>query len=136
MPTTIPSTVDMQFKEKFVDRYSQLTDISLFKEYSFSYLRKSIRVNTLKISVKELVKRVSDWKLDPIPWCKEGFWIEHKGEGEEKRRDVGNMLEHVLGYVYVQEAASMIPPLVLGPKPGERVLDMCAAPHLVLKQRR
>jgi NOL1/NOP2/sun family putative RNA methylase len=129
MPTTIPSTVDMQFKEKFVERYSALTDIDAFKEYSFSYLRKSIRVNTLKIGVKEVVSRVSkEWKLDPIPWCKEGFWIEHRGEGEKKRWDVGNMIEHVLGYVYVQEAASMIPPLVLDPQPGERVLDMCAAP--------
>lgn len=129
MPTTIPATVDMQFKEKFVERYSALTDIDAFKEYSFSYLRKSIRVNTLKIGVKELVARVGkDWKLTPIPWCAEGFWIEHRGEGEEKRWDVGNMVEHVLGYVYVQEAASMIPPLVLDPQPGERVLDMCAAP--------
>jgi NOL1/NOP2/sun family putative RNA methylase len=129
MPITIPKTAELQFKEKFVERYSQLTDIDLFKKYSFSYLRKSVRVNTLKIDVKELVSRVSkEWKLDPIPWCSEGFWIEHKGVGEEKRWDVGNMLEHVLGYVYVQEAASMIPPLVLDPQPGERVLDMCAAP--------
>jgi NOL1/NOP2/sun family putative RNA methylase len=129
MPTTIPRTTEMEFKEKFVKRYSALTDIDDFKEYSFSYLRKSIRVNTLKIDVDALVKRVSvDWKLTPVPWCRQGFWIEHRGEGDEKRRDVGNMLEHVLGYIYVQEAASMIPPLVLGPKPGERVLDMCAAP--------
>ncbi len=129
MPTAIPHAAEMQFKEKFVARYSSLTDIEAFKEYSFSYLRKSVRVNTLKIDVDSLVKRVSvDWKLTSIPWCPEGFWIEHRGEGEKKRRDVGNMVEHVLGYVYVQEAASMIPPLVLDPQPGERVLDMCAAP--------
>jgi NOL1/NOP2/sun family putative RNA methylase len=129
MPRINPKTADLEFKEKFVKRYSALTDIDKFKEYSFSYLRKSIRVNTLKIDVKPLVARVSkEWKLDPIPWCSEGFWIEHRGEGDEKRRDVGNMVEHVLGYVYVQEAASMIPPLVLDPQPGERVLDMCAAP--------
>lgn len=128
MPTAIPAAAEMQFKEKFVDRYKELTDIEKFKEYSFSYLRKSIRVNTLKISVEDLLNRVTEWKLTPIPWCKEGFWIEHKGEGENKRWDVGNLIEHQLGYVYVQEAASMIPPIVLGAKPGERVLDMCAAP--------
>ena len=44
MPTTIPATAEMEFKKKFVDRYSVLTDIEKFKEYSFSYLRKSIRV--------------------------------------------------------------------------------------------
>jgi NOL1/NOP2/sun family putative RNA methylase len=129
MLTTIPRTAELQFKEKFVKRYSALTDIDKFKEYSFSYLRKSIRVNTLKIDVKELVNRLSpEWKLDPIPWCKYGFWIEHRGEGEEKRWDIGNLFEHTLGYFYVQEAASMIPPIVLDPQPGEKVLDMCAAP--------
>ncbi|MBU2561571.1 MAG: RsmB/NOP family class I SAM-dependent RNA methyltransferase [Nanoarchaeota archaeon] len=129
MPTAIPRAAELQFKEKFINRYSKLTDIDSFKEYSFSYLRKSIRVNTLKTDVKQVVSRVSkEWNLRQVPWCKEGFWIEHKGEGEDKRWDVGNMMEHVLGYVYVQEAASMIPPIVLDPKPGERVLDMCAAP--------
>ncbi|MBN1544492.1 RsmB/NOP family class I SAM-dependent RNA methyltransferase [Candidatus Woesearchaeota archaeon] len=129
MPTAIPRAAELQFKEKFINRYSKLTDIDLFKEYSFSYLRKSIRINTLKTDVKQTASRISEeWNLKQVPWCKEGFWIEHKGEGDEKRWDVGNMMEHILGYVYVQEAASMIPPIVLDPKPGERVLDMCAAP--------
>jgi len=129
MPITNPRTEGLKFKDKFVARYSSLTDFEKFREFSFYYLRKSIRVNTLKIDINKLVKRVSkEWKLEPVPWCKEGFWIEHRGEGDEKRRDVGNLIEHVLGYIYVQEAASMIPPLVLDPQPGERVLDMCAAP--------
>jgi NOL1/NOP2/sun family putative RNA methylase len=41
---------------------------------------------------------------------------------------LGKRLEHFLGLIYVQEAASMAPPLVLGPQPGERVLDIAAAP--------
>ena len=129
MPRRIPGTEDMEFKEKFIEQYSALTDFDKFKEYSLSFLRRSIRVNTLKMSVKELVKRIEkDWELTPIPWCKEGFWIEHRGIGEEKRRDVGNLLEHNLGYIYIQEAASMIPPIVLAPKKHELILDMCAAP--------
>ncbi|MBW2970488.1 NOL1/NOP2/sun family putative RNA methylase, partial [Candidatus Woesearchaeota archaeon] len=84
-----------------------------------------IRVNTLKIKVEDCVKRLSnDWVLEPVLWCKEGFFIEHKAG----RLDVGNTVEHALGYYYVQEAASMIPPVVLNPKPGEVVLDLCAAP--------
>jgi NOL1/NOP2/sun family putative RNA methylase len=114
----------VEFKEAFVERYSKLTDWDEFKKYSLTYLRRSIRVNTIKISVEELKKRMPDWKLTQIPWCKEGFWVEHK----EGRRDIGNLIEHSLGYFYVQEAASMIPPLVLEPKPGEFVLDMCASP--------
>jgi NOL1/NOP2/sun family putative RNA methylase len=129
MPERIPDTGNIDIKEGFKDRYSRLTDWDEFEEYSLSFLRRSIRVNTLKISVPELKKRMSkEWELEQIPWCEEGFWIEHKGKGEEHRRDVGNTIEHQLGYIYIQEAASMIPPLVLEPKPGEKVLDMCASP--------
>jgi len=121
--------MEAEFKPKFVERYSSLTDFNEFKDYSLRFLRRSIRVNTLKISIEEVKKRLSpDWKLVPVPWCAQGFWIDHRGEGEEYRRDVGNLLEHSLGLVFIQEAASMIPPLVLCPKPGDKVLDMCASP--------
>src|SRR3989344_4603744 len=115
------------FKEKFIEKYSKLTDWEEFKRYSSAYLRKCIRVNTLKISVSDLKKRLEkDWKLDPVPWNKEAFWIEH--QAEEKRWDIGNLKEHVLGDIYIQEAASMIPPLALNPEEGNIVLDMCASP--------
>jgi len=125
----MPNADDIEFKQKFIEHYSKLTDFDTFKKYCLSFLRRSIRVNTLKISIPQLVKRIEkDWELTQIPWCKQGFWMEHRGIGEEKRRDIGNLSEHALGYFYVQEAASMIPPVVLGPKPGETILDMCAAP--------
>lgn len=121
----IPSTENIQFKPKFVERYSQLTDWQQFKKYSLSFLRRSIRINTLLTTVKEAKKNIEakGWKLEQVPWCKEGFWISHS-----ERRDVGNLLEHYSGKIYVQEAASMIPPLILKPKPSDLVLDMCAAP--------
>lgn len=119
----IPWAQDVEFKPKFIERYSQLTDFAKFKTCSLSFLRRSIRVNTLKIAVNELKQRLEkNWALTPVPWCGEGFWI----EGE--RRDIGNLPEHALGYFYTQEAASMIPPVVLDPRPGELVLDMAAAP--------
>ena len=121
----IPSTEHFVFKPAFIERYSELTDWEEFKKYSLSFLRRSIRVNTLLGTVAQVKKSIEkkDWKLTPIPWCKEGFWIEH---GE--RRDVGNLLEYHIGKIYVQEAASMIPPLILQPKPGDIVLDMAASP--------
>ncbi len=123
MPTPFPNADTFVWKDKFIDRYSKLTDFEEYKKYSLCFPRKSIRVNTLKISVEELKERMSkNWKLEQVPWCKEGFWI----SGE--RRDIGNTVEHVLGYIYVQDAASMIPPLALDPQPGEVVLDICAAP--------
>jgi len=123
----MPNAEEIEFKDKFIERYSKLTDFEEFKKYSLSFLRRSIRVNTLKIPISDFKKRLEkDWDLTQIPWCKQGFWIEHKGK--EKRRDIGNLIEHLLGYFYVQEAVSMIPPLVLDPKPGETILDIAASP--------
>jgi NOL1/NOP2/sun family putative RNA methylase len=122
----IPRNVDV--KKKFEDHYRELLgeNYNKFMNYSLSYIRKCIRVNTLKASVEDIKNRLEDrWQLEPIPWCKEGFWITYK---DGKRFDLGNLIEHHLGYIYVQEAASMIPPRVLDPQPGETVLDMCAAP--------
>ena len=126
MPTEMPDSEEIEFKEKFIERYEKLTDFKEFKKYSLSFLRRSIRVNTLKISLDELKKRLEkNWNLEQIPWCKEGFYIEHI---KKERRDIGNLIEHSLGYFYTQEAASMIPPLVLEPKETDVVLDIAASP--------
>lgn len=114
-----------EFKPKFIERYSKLTDWDEYRKYTLSFLRKSIRINTLKRPVKDVIARLEqNWRLEQVPWCPDGFYLEHK----QGRLDVGNTVEHCLGYYYVQEAASMIPPLVLDPQPGERVLDVAAAP--------
>jgi NOL1/NOP2/sun family putative RNA methylase len=115
----------IKIKDKFIERYKKLTNYPVFMHYSFQYLRRAIRVNTLKISVDKLRKRLEGrFNLRQVPWCKEGFWIDHK----DGRRDIGNTLEHSLGYYYIQEPASMIPPVVLNPQPGETILDMAASP--------
>lgn len=122
----IPRSIDI--KKKFEEHYRELLkdDYDKFMNYSLSYIRKCIRVNTLKMTIEDIKKRLEDkWILEQIPWCKEGFWIKYK---DGKRFDLGNLIEHHLGYIYVQEAASMIPPIILNPEPGEFVLDMCAAP--------
>ena len=113
------------FKENFIERYSKLTNFKEFKNSCLTPLRRSIRVNTLKISVNDLKQKLeSNFILQKIPWCNEGFFIEHK----TGRRDIGNTLEHSLGYYYVQEAASMIPPLLLNSQKEDLILDMCASP--------
>ncbi len=123
-----PNKDQLKFKKEFEKRYREFLG-DRWKEYvkyTLSFLTRSIRVNTLKKDISLVKKRLNDqgWKLTQIPWCKEGFWVEH----EDGRLDIGNTREHVLGYYYVQEAASMIPPIVLDPKPGDIVLDMCASP--------
>lgn len=114
----------MRFKDKFIKKYSQLTDFAAYQASVAQFLRRSIRVNTLKISVRELVKQLTrqEWTLEQIPWCKEGFYI------AGARRDIGNLSEHREGLFFVQSSVSMIPALVLDPKPGERILELCAAP--------
>jgi len=128
MSKRIMDVEEANIKEKFAERYKSLLgkEYDTFIEYSLTFPRRSLRVNTIKISISELKKRLEKrWELTQIPWCKEGFWIKHiKGE----RRDIGNLIEHQLGYFHVQESASMIPPLVLDPKPNELILDMCASP--------
>ncbi len=125
MPEQIAGTESLVFKPHFVQRYKALLGdrYDEFILYSLSWIRKCIRVNTLKMTVSDLTARLKkNWQLTPVPWCKEGFYI------EGKRYDVGNLLEHALGYVYIQESASMIPPLVLEPRENECILDMCASP--------
>jgi len=117
------------FPQGFLDKYqAQLSkaDFDQFLEFCQKPLRKSIRVNTLKISVEDFQKIAEEkgWELEAIPWCEEGFWIERENRDEP----LGNSIEHFLGLFYIQEASSMIPPEILNPQPGERVLDMAAAP--------
>lgn len=92
-------------------------------------LRRSIRVNTLKISVDDFLTLVSpyNWQLTPVPWCAEGFWIERD---DEDAVPLGSTAEHLSGLFYIQEASSMLPVAALfaeGNAP-ERVMDVAAAP--------
>lgn len=138
----IESADKVEIKDNFKERYQYILgdQYDEYIKYSFTYLRKCIRVNTLKIKIEELQKKLEEkgWVLTPVPWCKEGFFIE--GHKTEHRFDIGNVIEHTLGYFYVQEAASMLPPVVLfsedikensnGVKDFSsfKVLDLCAAP--------
>ena len=92
-------------------------------------LRRSIRVNTLKISVGAFLDLVSSygWQLTPVPWCEEGFWIERD---DEESLPLGSTAEHLSGLFYIQEASSMLPVAALfaDDNQPERVMDVAAAP--------
>ncbi len=114
---------------------STLTDpqqLAEFIDICKTPLKKSVRVNTLKISVEEFetLAQQYGWQLQPIPWCKEGFWI----EADESKLALGNSAQHMNGLFYIQEASSMMPPVALfdGDAITEAqqpvLLDMAAAP--------
>lgn len=102
-----------------------------FVELSQQPVRKSIRVNTLKISVDAFCARVraQGWQLSPVPWCGEGFWLTRPLE-QEQAVPLGSTPEHMCGLFYSQEAGSMLPPVALlaGREKVSSILDMAAAP--------
>ena len=110
------------FRREIIRRYTEIYGKEFFN-YCSKSLKKSIRVNTLKINSKKLRARLVKQRFV----LKEGF-VPGSFVVERERRMLGGTLEHLLGYYYVQELTSMIPPLWLKPKPKEVVLDMCAAP--------
>jgi NOL1/NOP2/sun family putative RNA methylase len=79
-----------------------------------------LRTNFLKTTTQE-ISTLLPYDLQPIPWCKEGF-IYPSTERPAKS------LAYFAGLFYIQEPSAMLPAVLLDAKPGEAVLDICAAP--------
>ncbi len=79
-----------------------------------------LRANTLKITPAALAARVP-FSLEPVPWCSAGFRVT---DGSRP----GKHPYHAAGLYYLQEPSAMAPAEILAPQPGERVLDLAAAP--------
>ena len=60
-----------------------------------------------------------------VPWCGEGRYLAPLGKDEDRP---GTAIAHACGAFYLQEASAMASAAVLDARPGERVLDLCAAP--------
>lgn len=112
----------MELPKKFLDSMKELLGEE-YGEYLASYQKKcfqGIRVNTNKISVEEFVKQ-APFKLRPVPWVKNGFYV-------ESDMAVTKHPYYYAGLYYVQEPSAMLPASRLPIEPGDRVLDLCAAP--------
>ena len=84
-----------------------------------------LRVNTLKLSPKELAELVP-WNLEPVPWADNGFYYDGTLDGEVLRPS--KHPAYYAGLYYLQEPSAMTPAAMLPVVPGDRVLDLCAAP--------
>ena len=94
--------------------------------YSYDNNRfQALRFNTLKVQSHEEIMRIlkvlgisSDKR---VSWANEAYYF------DEKVRP-GKHPYHEMGLYYIQEPSAMSAAALLAPKPGMRVLDLCAAP--------
>ena len=79
--------------------------------------------NRLRTTPEALAGRLADEGLDPdaVDWYEGAFRI-------SDAMNPGTTLSYLAGLYHIQEEVSLLPVHVLAPRPGERVLDLCAAP--------
>ena len=93
-------------------------------------LKKTLRVNTNKISVEDFKKLTlkNNWELTETSLWKNMFYIDR----EDTSLALGNTLEHIAGYFYVQELAASSSPFYMSDDTVDRreqvILDMSASP--------
>ena len=122
------SEIKRRLPEKFIDElyemYSPVTvDKILLGMTDDRYL--TLRVNTIKYNIYDLMKyfRERNIKFERVPWYSDALVIKNANEKDIQKLDI-----YEKGYIYFQSLSSMVPPLALNPKKGEKILDMTAAP--------
>lgn len=79
-----------------------------------------LRVNPLKVSQDKFTE-ICPFPLKKIPWALEGYYYQ---AGDRP----GKHPYHEAGLYYIQEPSAMAVVELLAPQPGEKILDLCAAP--------
>ena len=113
----------MNLPEEYTQRMKELLKDE-FDNYMASFNDErlyGIRVNTLKMSVDDFYNKKL-YELEPVQWCKEGFYY----NGADVRPSKSPYYH--AGLYYLQEPSAMSTAAVADIQPGERVLDICAAP--------
>jgi 16S rRNA (cytosine967-C5)-methyltransferase len=83
----------------------------------------TLRTNTLKSHRKDLIEKLKQKEFSPFPttYSEEGIVLKNPPPTSE--------LPFIKeGFYIIQDEASQLVTSILGPKPGERILDACAAP--------
>ncbi len=112
----------MKSTEEIAHRYETIVpDQERFIEALKKPLKTTFRLCPLKASREEILELLAGIDITPLPFYSDGFVLNDD-------LPLGNHITHFLGLIYIQEAVSMIPPLILSPGPDDCVLDLCAAP--------
>ena len=80
----------------------------------------ALRRNPLKIEEKDFLEKIP-YELTPVPWAGHGYYYKQEDQP-------GKHPFHEAGLYYIQEPSAMSVVEYLEVKPGEQVLDLCAAP--------
>ena len=113
--TNLPVDFINEMKMILKDDYQSYE--SCFEKEAF----RGISVNTLKITPEKL-SRLLPFEIRKSPFYKYGYYIPLQEQG------IGNLPLHHSGAFYVQEPSASSAVSLLNVKPGDRVLDLCAAP--------
>lgn len=112
----------MILPELFENRMRELLGEE-FEEYAACFEKKhysGLRVNTLNISPEEF-ERISPFNIKRIPWIENGYFYDEKDQPAKHPY-------YYAGLYYIQEPSAMTPASLLPVSPGDKVLDLCAAP--------
>ncbi len=80
----------------------------------------ALRLNPLKVDKESFLEKTT-FNLKQVPWEENGFYY-------TAQDTPGKHPYHEAGVYYIQEPSAMAPVPFLEVKPGDRVLDLCAAP--------
>ena len=80
-----------------------------------------LRANLLKLTSANLLQMIPDASLNPVTWSSTGFYT-------QESFNPGKLPFYHAGLYYIQEPSAMLPAEILAANPGEKVLDLCAAP--------
>ena len=85
----------------------------------------TFRVNTLKTTADDVCHTLDklNFKYEKISWSNEAIMIRNVQERQIQELDI-----YKNGEIYLQSLSSMLPPIILNPKPETDILDMAAAP--------
>lgn len=121
MGKVVPEFFEKLLVEQYGKEIEENTICNLIKPKKVT-----LRVNTIKSNTAEIktVLEAKNISFKTVNWYKDAFIIENVKEDIIKELEI-----YKQGKIYLQSLSSMLPPLILNPKPQENILDMAAAPR-------